>query len=307
MEVALLRRIKNVLVLVALLCLASCGTSPAGRDNTDSRLLVDALGRPVRVKTRVKRIVSLAPNLTEIVFALGAGDRLVANTTYCDYPPEAKDVEHVGTTLKPDLERVVALKPDVVLVSRASQLEETTQRLDSVGIPTFVTSEEGLEELLATIYRVADLIGVPDQGRDLGGSLRSRAEAVARAVAGRPAPSVFVMVGDRPLITTGGKTFINDLVERAGGRSISAEETSDWPQYSAETVVAKAPEVILVPGAAHGAAGSIAELPEILKETPAAKSGRVVNVDGDLIMRPGPRLLDGLEQLARALHPEAFT
>lgn len=296
----------HVLVLIALAASACKPTPPPETQPNSGRVVVDALGRQVRVAERHARVVSLAPNLTEIVFAIGAGDRLVANTTFCDYPPDARAVEKVGNTLQPDLERIVALQPDVVLVSLASQLQETTRKLEAIGITVFVTSEAGLDAVFDTIERVGELLGEQARGRELAAMLRARAGDVRARVEGRPRPPVFVLVGDRPLITTGGNTFMNDLVVRAGGRSISADETSDWPQFSAEAVVARAPEAIVVPTSSHGIADGEAQLPEPLRATPAARSGRILRINADLLMRPGPRLVDGLEELARGLHPEAF-
>jgi iron complex transport system substrate-binding protein len=283
----------------------ACGAPPAA-PAAAGREVVDDLGRTLRAPARPERIVTLAPNLTEIVFALGAGDRIVADTSFCNYPEEATRKPRVGDTQHPDLERIVALKPDLVLLSTSSQLEETAARLERVGVPVFVTVERDLEGVLDLVERLGDVLGESERGRALAAGLRGRAEAVRRRVAGRPEPKVFFMVGDRPLFTAGRGAFVTDLIVRAGGRSISADETADWPTYSAEAVVARAPDVIVVPGASHGVSAGGTEVPEGLRETPAVKAGRVVEIEGDLLMRPGPRLVDGLEQLARALHPEVF-
>jgi iron complex transport system substrate-binding protein len=269
-----------------------------------AREVADSVGRLVRVPERPERVITLAPSLTEVVFALDAGDRLVADTSFCDYPPEATAKPHIGDTQHPDLERIVALKPDLVLLSTASQLEETVARLDRVGIPVFVTEERDLDGVLAGIERLGDLLGEPAKGRALATRLRDRTSAVRERVANRPVPRVFFMVGDRPLFTAGRGTFVNDLILRAGGRSISGDETADWPTYSPEAVIARAPDIIVIPVATHGIAAEGMALPEMLRETPAARAGRVVRIDADLLMRPGPRLVDGLEQLARLFHPE---
>ncbi len=294
--------IKRVLVALACATLASCGaTKPSGAP-TVGRTFVDDLGRTVTVSERPSRIVSLAPNLTEIVFAVGAGDRLIADTSFCDFPPEAVTKTHIGDTQRPDLERLIALKPDLVLVSTSSQLESIFERLAELRIPTFVSNPRDLDGVIASAERVGDLVGEARAGASLAEGLRARAKNVAARVAGLAPPKVFVVVGEDPLITSGQGTFVDDLVRRAGGDSISGDQRVEWPQFSAETVVARAPDVIVFPGDAHG----VPTVPSSLSATPAVRTGRIVRIDGDLMTRPGPRLVDGLEQLAAELHPEAF-
>jgi iron complex transport system substrate-binding protein len=275
------------------------------RPAAGGRSVTDELGRTVTVPARPRRIVSLAPNLTEMVFALGAGDRLVADTSYCNYPPEAAALPHVGDTQRPDVERILTLKPDLVLVSTASELQGVTAKLTDLGLTVYVSNPRDLDGVFASVERLGDVLDAREQAARLAASLRAREKAVVDAVAGKPSPKVFVVVSDTPLITSGKGTFLDDLIRRAGGASISGDEPVEWPQYSAETVVARAPDVIVVPGFAHGVALEADDLPEALRATPAARSGRVVKIDGDLLMRPGPRLVDGLEALARDLHPEA--
>lgn len=287
----------------ALACLAiSCGRPAAPPAPAGARTVVDDVGRTISVAARPERIVSLAPNLTEILFAVGAGDRVVATTTFCDYPPEAAAKPRVGDTQRPDLERLIALTPDLVVVSTASQLETLSTRLEGLGIPTYVSRARDLDGVLSSIERIGDLVGERAAGEALVTRLRARADRIHTAVASRPAPKVFFVVGSPPLITTGRGTFLDDLIRQAGGASISADETAEWPQYSPEAVIGAAPEVIVLPTFSHGVEN---EIPAALRETPAARNGRVVRVDADLVMRPGPRLVDGLEALARAMHPEA--
>lgn len=297
------------LALAAAVLTTACGAGPEPAHESSSasiRVLTDGLGREVRVVARPSRVITLSPNLTEIVYALGAGDRIVANTSFCDYPPEAASKPHVGDTQRPDLERIIALKPDLVLVSTASQLQSIFERLAALDIPVYVSTPNDLEGIFASIERIGEALGEPEAGRTLAASLRDRAGAVTKAVAGRPAPKVFVVVGDEPLFTAGKGTFVDDLVRRAGGVSISGDEATEWPQYSAEAVIARAPEVIVVPTLKHGISNENGGVPTTIRETPAVRDDRIVRIEGDLLMRPGPRLVDGLEALARSLHPEAF-
>jgi iron complex transport system substrate-binding protein len=248
---------------------------------------------------RAERIVSLAPSVTETLFAVGAGERVVGVTSYCDYPPEARTKESVGDTLKPNIERIVALKADLVIVSTASQVESFVQKLESLGVPVYVTNPRSIEGVLESISSLAAITGVADAGRELTDKLRRRIASIETRVASSARPSIFVILGTEPLITVGNASFITDVVNRAGGRSISSEVPGDYPQFSLETAVAEQPEIIFLQSGGN-------EVPELLKQTPAARAGRVYHVDDDVLLRPGPRIIDGLEQIAAKLHPESY-
>jgi ABC-type Fe3+-hydroxamate transport system substrate-binding protein len=202
----------------------------------------------------------------------------------------------IGDTLKPSLEKIIALKPDLVMVSTSSQLESFVRSLADAGIPVYVSNPRNLEETLNTLQAIGEVAGASRQARDLTNTLRARIAQVHTRVAAKERPAVFVMLGGEPLITAGGASFINDLITQAGGRSISADEKSDYPQYSFETVIARQPEVIFLQAGDD-------KLPERLRQTPAAKSGRVFHLNDDVLLRPGPRIVDGLEQIAEKLHP----
>lgn len=283
--------------LIVVSVFSSCGSRATS--SSETRTVVDELDRTVHIPIRPERIVSLAPSVTEALFALEAGDRVVGVTSYCDYPPAARLKESIGDTLKPNAERIVALKADLVIVSTASQVESSVQKLEELGMPVYVTNPRSIEGVLESIAAIGGIIGVADVARQLTDKLRSRISSIESRVAGRTRFSVFVILGTEPLITAGGASFINDLVTRAGGRSISADINGDYPQYSLETAVAKQPDIIFLQ-----AGGNV--LPERLRQTPAARAGRVYRLDDDLLLRPGPRVVDGLEQMAAKIHPEAF-
>lgn len=263
---------------------------------TAARSVVDELGRTVNVRSSPSRIVSLAPSVTETLFALGLGDRIVGVTSYCNYPPEAETKERVGDTQRPGIEKIIALKPDLVIIVTASQLEQFVTRLDDLGVPVYVSNPSNVEDVLESIDRLGELTGSAERARYLSSSLRARIEAVRARVSQQPQPKVLMILGNEPLITVGGTSFINDLITRAGGRSISSDEKNDYPQYSLESAVAKQPEVIFLQSGEP-------DLPERLKQTPAARAGRVYQLDSDLLLRPGPRIVDGLEQMASRIHP----
>src|SRR6185436_16047838 len=178
--------------------------------------IIDAAGRNVTLPMRVDRVITLAPNLTEIVFAIGAGDRVVGNTSYCDYPAEAKNVAKVGDTLHPSLERIIALRPQVVLISTASQLEVFTQQLQSQNIAVFVTDPHDLEGVFRSIQQIGEMMGQKEQADLLVTKLRERTNAVEQAVKNKEPVRTFYQVSGTPLYTAGHDAFVTDLMRRAG-------------------------------------------------------------------------------------------
>ena len=296
-----------LILLGALLLAAAFACSPARTptQNSSTVQLTDDAGRVVNVPRRVDRVITLAPNLTEIVFAIGAGDRLVGNTTYCDYPPEAKNVAKIGDTLHPNLERIIALKPQVVLVSTASQLETFTQQLQNQNIVAFVTDPHDLYGVFRSIEQVGRILGQQQQANGLVAKLRERTDAVEQAVKNLPPVRVFYQASGEPLYVPGHDAFVTDLIRRAGGVSVTADVPDAWPKFSNESALAAKPEAIILPtGGSMGAANST--VAEALRNSPAVLAGRVYKINDDHLARPGPRVVDGLEEMAHALHPEAF-
>jgi iron complex transport system substrate-binding protein len=298
-------------ITIALLCLVAIGVASCANrtvktpSSETTREVTDEAGRRVRLPQHIDRIVSLAPNLTEIVYFVGAGDRLVGDTEYCDYPAEAKKVAKIGDTMHPSVERIIALKPQIVLVSTASQLEAFTRQLDQQQIAVYVTDPQSLDEVFRSISTLGDLFGTKEPAERLVADLRRRSDAVTAAVSATKPIAVFYQVSDEPLYTIGRESYLTDLVRRAGGVSVTADVATGFPRFSDEAALAARPEAIILPtGGSMGTANSTAASP--FKNSPAVLNSRVYKVNEDHLQRPGPRLVDGLEEMARALHPEAF-
>lgn len=292
------------LVLISL-ALSSCISPKVPEDIASRRQVTDDSGKSVSLPASVDRVVSLAPNLTEIVFAIGAGDRLVGRTSYCDFPAEAKSVAEVGDTLQPSLERILALKPQVVLVSTASQLEAFTKQLQGQDIAVFVTDPHDLEGVFRSIEQIGEILGQVNQAKEVVEKLRARATSVQEKVKDAVPVRVFFQLSGKPLYTAGKDSFATDLIRRAGGISVSADVPGAWPRYSDESALATRPEaIILTSGGSMGDTNTTVAEP--LEQSPASLQGRVYKINGDHLVRPGPRALDGLEEMARALHPEVF-
>lgn len=285
----------TIILLAAVFCVPSACSRKHQAPSAD-RAFIDEQGRAVRINSDPQRIISLAPSVTETLFALGLSGRIVGVTSYCDYPPEAAQKERVGDTMRPSLEKIIALKPDLVIASTASQLEQFVQRLDELGVPIYVTNPRLLDDVLSSIGRIGEITGADVRALELSRTLGERISAIERRAATLAKPKVLFILGTEPLITVGKTSFVSDLITRAGGESISDDVREDYPQYSLETAVAKQPEVIFLQ------AGE-SDLPSRLKQTPAARANRVYRLNDDLLLRPGPRIVDGLEQMAEKIHP----
>jgi cobalamin transport system substrate-binding protein len=268
-----------------------------------AREVTDETGRRVNVPDNPRRIVSLAPNITEIIYALGLEDRLVGDTDYCDYPPAARQKPHVGSLLNPSLEEIVALKPDLVLGDAEANRRETADQLERLGIPLYGLSAHSVEDTLRSVDDLGRVLGRDTEGRTLVAGLRERIEAVERKVAGKPRPKVLFVVWYQPLITAGAQTFIADVIRIAGGDSVSNDLKGEWPRLNLESALVRDPDVILFPKTS-----SFSPHLEEFRRLPGWKDFRAVR-DGrmyfisDMINRPGPRLIDSLEEVASILHP----
>jgi iron complex transport system substrate-binding protein len=280
---------------------ATQGPLPARRE------LTDEIGRRVEIPQEVDRVVSLAPNLTEIVFALGDGNHLAGDTDFCDYPPEAVQKPHVGGPVNPSLEQIAALMPDLILATKSINRRETVNALDHIGLPVYVTDPHTVEEMIVSVEHLGSALGVEKSAATVADDLRGRLSDLNRRLAAATPRRVLFIVWTDPLISVGRDTFIADALRLAGGRSV-VETKAEWPHISLEEIVRLQPEV-LVFASAH--AGDTQRDIDALRTRPGWKSleamqqGNVVVVS-DAINRPAPRMVDAIERLARALHPEAF-
>jgi iron complex transport system substrate-binding protein len=266
----------------------------------------DMLGREVTLAGPPARILSLVPSVTEILYALNAEDVLVGVTDFCDYPVEARRKPSVGGMVAPSLEAVAALRPDLVVATTEGTREDTVTQLTRLGIPVYLVAVHRVAEVKALIVRLGGLTGRRAAAAGIVAQLERRIGAVTKAVAALERPRVLYVLWPEPLIVPGRDTIVTELIQLAGGRSLTADDPDSWPRYSLEAAVAGRPEIILL--ANHGAGtGAIAEEKwRRLSDLPAVRAGRLHSVNGDLLHRYGPRVADGLEQLARAIHPEAF-
>ena len=301
-----------VAVLVALFSGAaisrSQATAPPLQNPPKYHQITDEIGRTIRVPQSIHRIVSLAPNLTETIYALGLQENLVGDTDYCDFPPAAQHKTKVGGAVNPSIEAIVALHPDLVLVTKNLNRLETVQALADIGIPSYATDPHTVDAIIASTARLADLLGASETGSLLVADLEHKISALHDHIASMPGRRVLFIVWTEPLISIGNDTFIADALRHAGAISI-IDSFQSWPQVNLEEVVRLQPEFLIFveshSGAAPRSADALAGLPgwRLLN---AVRNRRYVTIS-DAINRPAPRLVSAVEELARQLHPEAFT
>jgi iron complex transport system substrate-binding protein len=281
--------------------------SPLSSTSRLFREVTDETGRIVRVPQPVKRIVSLAPSLTETVYALGLQDHLVGDTVYCDYPPDARNKTKVGDTINPSLEQIVTLHPDLVLVTKGLNHLETVHGLDNLGISSYATDPHNVDEIASSSKKLADVLGVPEAGAAVAAQMEHHLAELQQHLASSPPKRVLFVVWHQPLISVGKHTFLADALRLAGAVSI-VESEQDWPHVSLEEVARLQPD-FLVFAAAHSE--TVSPTVEMLATLPGwsildAVTNRRFAIISDAVNRPAPRIVSAIEDLARQLHPEAF-
>ncbi|MBE0430187.1 MAG: ABC transporter substrate-binding protein, partial [Dehalococcoidia bacterium] len=264
--------------------------------------VIDDLGRPVVITGIPRRIVSLAPANTEILFALGLGSRVVGVTDYCNYPPEALEKEKVGAFYPPDIEKIIALAPDLILASDIHR-HELIPALEEKGFTVFAVAPQTLDEVLDGITRVGQITGRERAATSLVSNMQDTMDYIRAETAGlEDRPRVLYLTWHDPLWTVGRNTWIDDLIDIAGGVNIFAQDFESGMVVEIEAVVARNPQVIITSmWSFEWATGE-----PLLTGTDAGKDGRIHQVDDDLVQRPTPRLMSALAWFAHFIHPEVF-
>ena len=255
-------------------------------------------------RAEARRIVALAPSVTETLFAVGAGADVVGVSDLSDYPAEASRIDRVGSYLKPNVEVVVAHRPDLVIAVPSPGNREAVESLVNLGLRVVVV-EEGptLGDVLAAIQRIGDEAGRPEAARALTSRIAQQVEAVRRRIAPLPPRRTLMVVGQNPLVAVGGENLVDELLTAAGARNVAAA-LGRWPRLSVEFLVSSAPEVIIDSSMGDESNSNLSFYDGLGLEAVRAKRLYAVRIDE--ILRPGPRVGEGLEKLARLVHPEAF-
>jgi iron complex transport system substrate-binding protein len=302
--------VKRLACAAAALFAATAGLhaqASAAPSSAPSREITDEIGRTIRIPQTINRIVSLAPSLTETIYALGLQDRLVADTDYCDFPPEAQHKPKVGGAVNPSIEMIAALHPDIVLVTKNLNRLETVQALEHLGIPSYATDPHTVNAILGSTQHLADVLNAADSGVALTKDLRERLDAIQARIGLRPLRRVLFVVWSEPLISIGKSTFIADAIRHAGGESV-IDASQNWPQVNLEEAVRLQPEfLVFAQTHAQGSAPSLDALAKLpgWRMLEAVRNRRAAVVS-EGINWPSPRIVSAIEELARQLHPDAF-
>jgi iron complex transport system substrate-binding protein len=288
--------------LVALLSVVVMLTACTTPVQTPTQYVVDDLGRLVAINGTPQRIISLAPSNTEILFALGLGDEVVGVTMYCDYPPEAQDKEKVGDYYGPDIEKIIALQPDLVLATDFHRFD-LIPALEQQGIAVFAVAPQTLDDVLESIQKIGEITGKEAEASQLVNGMRDKIEAIEEQTKDlEQKPSVLYVTWHDPMWTVGSNTWIDDLINIAGGVNIFSENFEGGAMVQIEWVILHNPEIIITSEWSYDWALNATEL----ASTNASQTGRIYTFDDDLAQRPGPRLVEGLDWFASLIHPEIF-
>jgi iron complex transport system substrate-binding protein len=297
---ALIDLVSFSLILGLLLC-------EPGVASGEKRVFTDILGRPVTISYPPKRIVSLAPDITETLFALGLSDEIVGVTRFSNFPPAAKEKPKVGSYTDVNIEAVINLRPDLILGTGAGNPKMQVRKLEQMGFPVYVVYPRNLDRVLATIQCIAKIVGKENEGKAIIQEMRQRIDQVLQQVGGLKKPRVFLQIGRDPIFTVSNGSFAHHLISSAGGDNIATKARIPYPSYTLEEIILKAPEVIIISSMYLDSDHS-----QWLEEwkkwpvLPAVKNNRLYTINSDLIDRPSPRIVEGLEQMARMIHPEVF-
>jgi iron complex transport system substrate-binding protein len=265
------------------------------------------VNRDVAIPFPPKRIVSLAPNITEILFSLGLDEEIVGISIHCNFPEKAKSKVRVGSYISLDFEKITFLKPDLVIATGAGNTREMVDRLEKLGFPTYVIFPKNFNDVLKSIDHLGQVAGREKEAMGIIQGMKQRSQRMIELTQGLSRPKVFLQIGEAPIVTVGKGSFADDLIYLAGGENIAGKEKEMYPRLGMEEILERSPEVILV-----SSMDPKGDYQKILNEwsrwkmIPAVKNGRVHLIDSDLIDRPSPRIIDGLEEIARILHPERF-
>jgi iron complex transport system substrate-binding protein len=299
----------SVLLICALIVIAAVVACDQGREVAAPGAITDDQGREVYLESIPQRIVSHVPSITETLFALDLGDKIVGVSDHCNYPEEATNKPKVGGYFTPSIERIVALDPDLVLTD--GHVADIAQ-LEGLGIPFIVLQPKDIEGLISNIELLGNITGSQQKASELVGDMKERIDAVVAMVEDAPRPTVFYVYdatdSTKPW-TAGPGSFVDALISLAGGENVAAQAQGPWIQFSMEELVNSDPEIILVDSMHGTAVISPEEIKRIAawQGITAVKEDRIGLVDGDLVNRPGPRIVQGLEAMAKIIHPELFT
>jgi iron complex transport system substrate-binding protein len=299
----------TALLVLSIIALSACGAgddtaSPSASPSAGPITVTDDSGATVTLAQPATRIVSLAPANTEIAYAIGAGDKMVAGTSYDDYPEEAKSLPKIGDFANPSVEKIASFQPDLILAAGGIQ-DGLRSKFEKLGVQVYVVDPTTYEGVMASITEVGQLAGTSEEAQQVVDTMKQAQADVQGKVGSLDKATTFLEIYSEPLMTAGSGTFIDNMITIAGGENIGAEAGRGFPNFSTEVLVQKDPVVYIADSGSMSKPGDISKRAGF-SELTAVKDGRVYVIDDNLIARPGPRLAQGLQELAKMIHPEAY-
>ena len=297
----------KLVVLLALLIVFTASTSLLAQDFPIT--YTDDLGREIVIDKEVERIITLAPGMTEVIYALGLEDKLVAVSSACDYPEEAQEKEDVGRIDEPNIEKIVSLEPDLVIAESVTKIE-SLERMTELGIKNIGFKPVSINDTINMIEDISLLTSAQKEGQELTAEMEEEYQRIKGLVENKlennERKRVFYEIWSEPLYTAGENTFIDSLIHDAGGYNIAREAEGSWPQFSTESLIAADPEVYISSEHSTPEGLTLEELREreLFREVSAFKNDRLYLVDQDLVNRPSPRIIEGYKEFVRAIFPE---
>lgn len=288
------------------ICVAACMVAACAFPSTAlAKVYVDEAGRRVDIPASPRRIVSLAPSITETLFALGLDREVVGVTMLSTYPEAARSKPRVGTFINISLERVVSLSPDLVIGTADGNRTGTVEQLERVGIPVYIVNPRSCEEIFRMTLNIGGITGRVNQAEAVVADLRKRIDRVASLLKGLPEPNVFFQIGINPIITVGKDTLHNELIRRAGGVNVYEDASARYPRCGIEDIIARNPDIIIISSMKRG--GDFLHIRDGWKKwktLTAVRDDRIHIIEADIVDHASPRIVDGLEKMARIIHPD---
>jgi iron complex transport system substrate-binding protein len=265
----------------------------------------DDIGRSVNIVAAPQRIVSLAPGITETLYALGLDDKIAGVTTFCDWPAAARKKTRIGGFTNPSIEKIVSLKPDLIIATADGNRQDAVLQLERLGLPVYVTNPSNTNAVLKSILHIGEITNREKDARELVDKLQRRLNNITHQIRHKSKPRVFFQLGLEPLITAGKGTLINEVIERAGGVNVAGHDPANYPRYSAEGIIGVSPEIIIfAPMVNDKEFVAVKIFWQEFGKIPAVKNNKIYPINADLINRASPRIVDAIEIMALIFHPD---
>jgi iron complex transport system substrate-binding protein len=270
-----------------------------------ARTVTDEIGRSVNITPAPQRIVSLAPGITETLYALGLDDKIAGVTTFCDWPAAVCTKPRIGGFTNPSIEKIVSLKPDLIIATADGNRKDTVRQLERIGLSVYVTNPSDTDGILRSIVHIGEITNRKQDAGKLVEKLQKRLNNITVQIRHKRKPRVFFQIGLEPVVTAGKGTLINEVIERAGGVNVAGLDTARYPRYSAEGIMGAAPEIILFAPMVNDKEFTTGKIFwQKFRGVPAVKNNKIYPINTDLISRASPRIVDAIEKMALIFHPE---